>query len=332
MKSMESLIFKNFWVLPTLSLMHAFSATPVFAAADAYPNKPVRLIIPYAPGGTNDIIGRLINTKLAERIGKPVVVDNRGGAGSVIGTDMVAKAAPDGYTLLCAGPSVVVQPAVQKVPYDPVKSFAPVAGVATSPYLLLVNPSVPANTVKEFIALAKQKPGNFIFGAPGVGTALHLMAELIEIKAAIDFNIVQFKGTGPIMSDLLGGHSHVTLAALTQALPHIKSGKIRVLGTGGKERSVVLPDVPTISEAGLSGYTATGWWGIIAPAGTPLSVLDRLNRELKSILSSDDVKKMLLNDGIEANYVGRSEFGRFLENEITTWKDVVKKANIKLEQ
>jgi tripartite-type tricarboxylate transporter receptor subunit TctC len=212
------------------------------------------------------------------------------------------------------------------------KSFTPIARLVSAPNALFVNPSVPANSVKELIALAKQKPGQLVFGSSGVGSSSHMWVELFKSMADIDFKIVHFKGAGPSMIDLLGGHSHALIASLSLVLPHAKSGKVRMLGSGGLKRSDVLPDVPTIAEAGLPGYEAINWYGILAPAGTPAPIVDRLNKELKVILTLDDVKKWLVTNGAEVDYLGPTEFGSFLEREMTKWAGVAKKANIKLEE
>jgi tripartite-type tricarboxylate transporter receptor subunit TctC len=332
MKHGKSRLFGNLGMLFFLFLALAAPATPVFAAADTYPSRPVRLIIPWLPGGSNDLVGRQIAAKLSERLGKPVVIDNRGGAAGIIGTEAAAKAEPDGYTLvIIAAHHTVYAPTHDKLPFDPIKSFAPIARVGSGPNALVVHPSVPVNSVKELIALAKSKPGQLLFSSAGVGGSLHMGAELFKIMADIDFKIVQFKGGGPAMIDVLGGHSHGFICSLIAALPHIKSGKLRVLGTGGMKRSAILPDVPTIAEAGVPGYESINWWGILAPAGTPAPIVTKLNSEIKAILASDEVKQRFLKDGVEADYLGPAEFEKFLERETANWTRVVKKANIKLE-
>jgi tripartite-type tricarboxylate transporter receptor subunit TctC len=240
-----------------LAALAVFSATAV-SAADSYPSKPVRLIIPFPPGGSNDIVGRLVATKLSERLGKQVIADNRGGAGGVLGTEMVAKAEPDGYTLLIISAAFTFNPALYKLPYD-TKDFASVAKLASGPNSLVLHPSVPAKSVKELIALMKEKPGKLLCSCSGVGSFQHLGSELFKLMAGVDFTIVQFKGGGPQMVDQLGGHSHISFGSLIQTLPHIQAGKFRVLGTGGSKRSVILPDVPTIAEAGVPGYEANNW-------------------------------------------------------------------------
>ncbi len=329
MLTMKSRLFKAPGILIAISILLIFPSAVL--AADSYPSKPIRLIIPFPPGGSNDIAGRLIATKLSERLGKQVVVDNRGGAGGVLGSEMAAKSSPDGYTLLIVSAAYGFNPALYKLPFDPVKSFVPVAKLASGPNSLTVHPSVPANTVKELIALMKAKPGQMICGCAGVGSFQHMGTELFKMMTGTEFKIVQFKGGGPAMIDQLGGHSQFSLGSLIQTLPHIQSGKFRILATGGKKRSTILPDVPTIAEAGVPGYEATNWWGILAPAGTPTPIVDRLNKEIKTLLSSEEVQKLFLKEGADVEYLGPAEFGPFIAGEITKWAKVVKEANIKVE-
>ena len=330
MKNTRAKICMTIGMLLGFYAVFAFFSASAVLAADPYPSKPVRLIIPFPPGGSNDIVGRLIASKLSESLGKQVVVDNRGGAGGVLGTEMAAKSDPDGYTLLIISAAYGFNPALYTLPFDPVKDFTPIAKLGSGPNSLTVHPSVPANTLKEFLALAKQKPGQLINACAGVGSFQHMGTELFKMMAGIDFKIVQFKGGGPAMIDQLGGHSHFSLGSLIQTLPHIQSGKFRILGTGGAKRSAILPNVPTIAEAGVPGYEATNWWGIIAPAGTPAPIVERLNRDLKAILTSAEVQKLFQNEGADVDYLGAAEFGPFIAGEIVKWGKVVKEANIKV--
>ena len=330
-KKGESRLFKMFGMLLALLLTPVVFAVSGFAAADPYPVKPIRLIIPFPPGGSNDIVGRLIAAKLSESLGKQIVIDNRGGAGGVIGSEMAAKSAPDGYTLLIASAAYGFNPALYKLPFDPVKSFVPIAKLGSGPNSLTVHPSVPANTVKELIALMKAKPGQMICGSAGVGSFQHMGTELFKMMAGVDFKIVQFKGGGPAMIDQLGGHSQFSFGSLIQTLPHVQSGKFRILATGGLKRSAALPNVPTISEAGVPGYEATNWWGILAPAGTPAPIAEKLSQEIKTVLGSAEVKALFQKEGADVDYLGPAEFGPFIEKEITKWGKVVKEANIKVE-
>lgn len=326
---MKSRLVRRLEVLLALAIV--IPASAVVAAEQTYPTKPVRLIIPFAPGGGVDIVGRMVATKLSQRLGQHVVPDNRGGAGGALGHEMAAKSAPDGYTLLVAAAAFAGNAALYKLPYDPVQAFVRVAGLGSGPGVLSVHTSVPANSVQELIALAKQQPGKLICTTSGVGGFNHLAAELFKIMAGIDLNIVHFKGGGLAIIDQMGGHSHMAISPLISFLPNVKSGKLKALGVGGKKRSMMLPEVPTISEAGLPGYEAATWWGILAPAGTPKAIVDRLYRELAAIVNSEDMKKMFEGQGAEAELTGPAEFGKFIEAEIAKWAKVVKVGNIKVE-
>jgi tripartite-type tricarboxylate transporter receptor subunit TctC len=332
MLRMKSLM-KPIMVLGVLIALAIVFPIPAAAAVpDAYPSKTIRLVIPFAPGGGTDVVGRMIAAKLSEHLGRQVVPDNRSGAGGILGTEMVAKSAPDGYTLLFTSASIVTNPLLFKVPSDPTKAFSPVVNTGISPVVLTVHSSVPVGSVKELIALAKKKPGTLVCAAAGVGSQMHLASELFKMMAGIDFKIVQFKGGGPAMIDMIGGHSQISLATLTTSLPPIKSGKIRPLGFGGSVRSKLLPDVPTISEAGVPGYSASNWWGIYAPAGTPKSIVDRLYTGVAEIMKLADMKKVLEDQGAEAQLMGPAEFGKFIEEETAKWGKVVKAGNIKAEE
>lgn len=300
-------------------------------AADAYPQKPVRLLIAFAPGGSTDAVGRLIATKLSERLGKQFVAENQAGGGGTMASEMVARSAPDGHTLLFNSSAIVINPLLSQVPYDPFKSFIPVAKIGNAVSALVVHPSVPANTVKELIALAKKQPGKLVASAAGGGSFIHLSTELFKMMADIDFKIVQFKGGGPAMVDLLGGHSQLFVGSLQQSLPHIKSGKIKALGYGAKSRSKFLPDLPTISEAGVPGYESFIWWGLYAPAGTPKAIVDTLNRELAAIMKMPEIIKTFEAQGAEQDLLGPEAFAKFMEAESAKWGKVIKQGNITLE-
>jgi tripartite-type tricarboxylate transporter receptor subunit TctC len=330
MKNRNTQLLKTFETLLAILLLICLHV-PVMAA-DTYPSRPIRLIVPFPPGGGTDLVARVIAPKLSERLGKQVIVDNRGGAGGVIGTEMAAKADPDGYTLILVDTAHSIQSALQKLPYDPTKSFSMIAKVVGGPCALVVHPSVPANSVRELIALAKKKPGQLIFATSGIGGNVHMSAELFKIMANIDIKIVHFKGSGPAMVDLIGGHSNAFFNSLIEALPYINSGSVRVIGNGGLKRSASLPDVPTIDEAGLPGFQSTSWRALLAPAGMPSPVVDRLTNEMKVILASAEVKKRFLDGGVYADYLGPAELGTFLREEISRWSQVTAKANIKLEK
>jgi tripartite-type tricarboxylate transporter receptor subunit TctC len=329
MKDTKSLLLD---ALRPVVMMSMVSTLPTFVfAAESYPVRPIRLVIPTSAGGTQDLLARLITPRMSERLGKQIIVDSRPGAGQIIGTEIVANATPDGYTLLLAAGVHAIQPVIRKLAYDPVKSFSPIALTATVPFVLVVNPSVAVNTVEELIALAKQKPGKVIFAATGVGVTPHMSMELFRLMAGIDVLMVHFKGQGPTITDLLGGHSHASINSIPAFLPHITSGKLKALGVTTAKRSDRLPDVPTIAEAGVPGYETKSWYGLFAPAGTPASIVDRLNREIRATLETDDMKKLFANAGLEMDYLGPAEFERFVRGEMKTWQTVAKKANIKAE-
>src|SRR5215208_271099 len=300
-------------------------------AAQDYPTKPVRLIIPFPPGGSNDVVGRMIATHLGEHLGKQVVVDNRSGAGGVIGTEIAANAAPDGYTLLIISSAHAYNPWLYKLSYDPIKSFAPIGILASGPNVLAINPSLPVNSVKELVALAKQKPGDLQYASAGVGSFQHLGAELFKLEAQVDMLHVPFKGGGPAMIDVVGGHTKVMFSSLVQTTPHIKSGKLRALGTGGLKRNPVLPDVPTVAEAGVPDYGAVNWWGIVAPAGTPPVIVARLHKAITEVQDSPEVQKQFSNEGAEVVKKSTAEFGQFMISEMNKWERVVKEGGIKAE-
>jgi tripartite-type tricarboxylate transporter receptor subunit TctC len=330
MKSIKPSILNTLVMSITLSFVFSVSPACVFAA-DVYPNKPLRLIIPFAAGGTTDLQGRMFASQLSKRLGQQVVVENKAGAGSVMGTEMVAKSNPDGYTLLLVDSSYTTQPAIQKLPYDSIKSFARIALLSRTESALVVHPSVPAKSVEELLALAKQKPGQLVFGTAGMGSSSHFSTELFRMLANIDIKIVHFKGGGPAQIDLLGGHSHGKLDSLFEAKPHIDSGKLRALGISGVNRSVVMPNIPTISEAGVLGYEYNSYRGILAPAGTPTPIVDRLTQELKAILALGEVKNELMARGSEADYRSPAEYEQLALKQMALWANVAKKANIKIE-
>jgi tripartite-type tricarboxylate transporter receptor subunit TctC len=313
-------------LLKALALLLALATA---AAAQEYPTKPVRLIVPFPPGGSNDVVGRIVAAQLGERLGKQVVVDNRGGAGGVLGTEAAANAVPDGYTLLVISLAHAVNPGLYKLKYDPIKSFVPIAMLGSGVNVLCVHPSVPANTVQELIALANQRPGELNYASAGPGSFQHMGSELFKLMAGVDIIHVPFKGGGPAMIDVVGGHSQIVLSSLIQTMPHIRSGKLRPLGTGGAKRSPILPDVPTIAEAGVPGYEMANWWGIVAPAGTPQAIVDGLAKEIGVVLSSPETQKVFSTEGAEVAQKTGAEFGGFIEAELEKWQRVVKEGKIK---
>jgi len=311
---------------PFLSLALTTAVT-----AQNYPTKPLRIIVPFPPAGSNDIVARAVATPLGERLGKQVIVDNRPGAGAVVGTELAASAPKDGHTLLIVSLTHAINPWLYKLPYDPIKGFAPIAMIASGPMVLTVNPGLEAKSVNELIALAKAKPGQLQYASAGVGTFTHLSAELFKLAAGVEMLHVPFRGGGPANIDLIGGHTKVMFNNVPTAMPHIRSSKLRALGVGGAKRISVLPNVPTIAESGVPGYEANNWWGILAPAGTPATIVERLHKEITAIQNSPDVQKQLEAEGAEVVHMSSAEFGSFLVKEMNKWERVVKTANIKAE-
>jgi tripartite-type tricarboxylate transporter receptor subunit TctC len=304
-------------------------ALPAVAAAQQYPTKSIRLIVPFAPGGSNDIVGRAIATPLGEHLGRQVIVDNRPGAGAVLGTEIVANAPKDGYTLLINSLTHTINPWLYKLPFDPIKAFAPVSMIASGPIVLVVNPELPVKSVAELVALAKAQPGKLQYASAGIGTFTHLGAELFKLAAGVDLLHVPFKGGGPAAIDVIGGHTKVYFSNLLTVMPHIRSGKLRVLGVGGKQRIAQLPDVPTIAEAGVPGYEAINWWGVLAPSGTPAPIVARLHTEIAAVLNTPDVQKRLAAEGANVVHMSSAEFGEFQVKDLERWGRVVQEGGIK---
>jgi tripartite-type tricarboxylate transporter receptor subunit TctC len=301
------------------------------AAAQDYPTKPVRMIIPFPPGGSNDVVGRVIATHLGEKLGKQVVVDNRAGAGGVVGTELAANAPKDGYTILIISMAHAVNPWLYKLPYDPIKAFTPISILASGPNVVAVNPTLPVNSIKELVALAKEKPGQLQYASAGVGSFQHLGGELFKLEAKVDMLHVPFKGGGPAMIDVIGGHTKLLFSSLVQTTPHIRSGKLKALGVGGLKRNPVLPDVPTVDEAGVPGYEAVNWWGLVAPAGTPAPIIERLHKAVQEVQSSPEVTKQFDSEGAEIVRMSPTEFGAYMVKEMAKWERVVKEGGIKAE-
>jgi len=301
------------------------------AGAQPYPSRPLRLIIPFPPGASNDIVGRMIATQLSEKLGKPVVVDNRGGAGGLIGTEAAANSLPDGYTLLLVSLGYAFNASLYKLPYDPATAFAPVALLGAGPVVLVVNSKLPVNTVKELLALAKEKPGQLHYVSGGIGSFQHLTGALFKLQSGADIVHVPFKGAAPAMMDVVAGNTEIAIGTIILMLPQIKAGRLKALGVGSTKRLAFLPDVPTIAEAGVPGYEANNWWGIVVPTGTPAAIIERLHKELTVVLASAETKKRFESEGSEAGKMAPEEFGRFITAETAKWARVVKEAGIKAE-
>lgn len=301
------------------------------ASVSAYPSKPVRLIIPFPPGGSNDLVARAVATQLSERLGQSVVVDNRGGGGGTIGINAAAKSPADGYTLLLVSVGWPVSIALKWMPEESLHWFVPAAPIGTGPSLLVVPTALPVNSVQELIALAKSKPGQLNASAAGPGSFQHLATELFRLQAGINIVIVQYKGGGPALTDTIAGQVQMNIGSAVQNIPHVKTGKLRALGVGGKTRLAALPEVPTFAEAGLPGAEATNWWGIMAPTGTPPAALERLQKDVAAVVDSPEMKKRFEVEGAEALHQSPRDFGALIAAETAKWTQVVKQAGIKAE-
>ena len=305
-------------------------AVAVPAAGQDYPQKPVRLIIPFAPGGSNDIIGRLLAARLTETLGQQVIPDNRAGAGGSIGAEVAAKSAPDGYTLVIGhiGTLAVNPTLYRKLPYNPITDFAPISTIAKVANIMVVHPSLPVRSVSEFIALAKKKPGAMAYGSGGTGGAPHLATEYLKLMAKIDVTHVPYKGTGPALVDLIAGQTQLVFAGAPAIVGHMKSGRLRALGVSTSKRLAVFPELPTVAEAGVPGYEATQWYGVLAPAGTPTPIVDRLNREIASWVQTKQLQQRLVDDGSEPFTTSPEAFLAFIKSETARWAPVIKAAHI----
>ena len=301
------------------------------AVAQTYPSKPVRLIIPFPPGGSNDVVGRAIGQQLGDRLGQGVVIDNRGGAGGIIGTEQAAKSPADGYTLLLISVAFPTSIAFNRLPPDIMKSFDPVAMLGSGPALLVVPATAPVNSVGDLLNLLKQKPGELNAAAAGIGSFQHMATELFRLQSKTNFVIVQYKGGGPALTDTIAGQVQFNLGSLVQMMPHVRSGKLKALGVSGAQRNSAMPEVPTIAEAGVPGFEVSNWWGILAPLGTPQPVLERLYKEINVILDSPETRKRFELEGAEVIRMKPMEMTAFVAKETEKWTRVVKEAGIKPE-
>jgi tripartite-type tricarboxylate transporter receptor subunit TctC len=302
------------------------------AHAQNYPMRPIRLVVPYAAGGSTDVLARMVGQKLTEALGQPVVIDNRTGAGTLIATEIVARAAPDGYTLLMATPPLVVADALyQKVPFDAMRDFAAVTNIAATSNVLVVHPSMPAQSARELIALAKTQPGKYAYGSSGIGGASHLAVALFASMAGVELLHIPYKGGALAVTDLLGGRLSLMFANLTTVQQHVKSGKVRALAIGTAQRSLVLPELPTVAEAGVPGYEANNWNGVVAPAATPRALIEQLQREIRAIVDAPEMRGRLLQSAFEPVANSPAAFKHYLETEHAKWGRVVREAGIKPE-
>ncbi len=318
--------------IPVFAAAALSCAAALPAAAQNYPVKPVRMIVPFAPGGNTDIIGRVFAPKFGENLGQQVIIDNRGGAGSTIGTELAAKAAPDGYVLLMVSAAHTINPAMaKKLPYDSVKDFTPISVIADVPTSFMIHPQLPARNVKEFITIARARPGEIFYSTAGRGTVGHLAAELINSSAKVKLTAVHYKGSGPSVIDLIAGHVQMQLMSMPAAVPHAKTGKLRMIAQTGEKRSGAAPDVPTMQEQGLKGFVVSSGFALFGPAGLPRPIVDRVHSALVKALNDGGVKKSLADQGAEVVANTPEQHDAFNKAEIAKWIKVVKDAGIQPE-
>ena len=312
------------------ALLAAGTALSVGQADAQESSKPIRIVVPFAPGGSNDIVGRTMAQQLSTRLKRSVVVENVPGAGGAIGSAMVARAEPDGNTLLLISSTFTMNASVMKLSYDPVKSFTPVAMLGMGPSVIVVAASLPVNSIKELIDYSKKNPGKVYFGSAGVASFQHFAIELFKLRTGADLTVVQYKGGGPALIDLAAGHVQVSLGSLIQMQTFLRSGKIKLLGVAGSRRVDLIPDVPTLKETGVD-VEVSNWWGLLAPAGTPVSLVDRLNREANAALAEPDMKKRFAGEGADPMPMSRPEFEKLMAEETAKWAKVALETGIKIE-
>jgi len=314
-----------------VTVLLASTWVPAVQGQQAYPAKAIRLVTPYPPGGGTSVVARVLGQKLTENWGQQVLVDNRGGGNTIIGTELVAKSPPDGYTLILVVSTYVIVPSLIPTPYDVIKDFAPIAQVANSDYVLVIHPSIPAKNLKELIALAKARPGQLNYGSTGAGGVQHLAGESLNMLVGIKMEHIPYKGSGQLLPALIGGHVDMSFQVPPASLPHIQAGRIRPIATGGRKRLPSLPDIPTFAEAGLRGLEVTTWFGILAPGATPQPIVHKLADELARIITTPEVKEKLQSLGAEPFFSSSEEFAALLKSDMARYAKVIKAANIKAE-
>jgi tripartite-type tricarboxylate transporter receptor subunit TctC len=313
-----------------LSALLLAAATLGNAHAQSWPAKPIRLVVPYPPGGSNDVLSRITAQAMAPGLGQQIVIDNRGGAGGMIGADNVAKSPPDGYSIVNVQASFTANAALrQKMAYDPMGDFAYIGMMARGPLLVVVHPSLPVKNIRDLIALAKSKPGQINYGSTGTGGHNHLATELFRRMAGINIVHVPYKGVAPALTDLIGGHTQLVMTSLPSAMTQVQAGRLKALAVGSEKRSSFMPETPTIAESGVPGYMAEFWWGLAAPAKTPPDIINRLATELTKALQSPELKQRFAGEGSEPSVMSREQFTKFVANEIVRWRKVAQDSGIK---
>jgi tripartite-type tricarboxylate transporter receptor subunit TctC len=313
------------------SFLAAILAVPLIAFSQTYPTKPVRIIVPFAPGGGSDLAGRLVAAKLTERMGAQFIVENRPGAGSNLGAELAVKAPADGYTLLLISASYTVNPSVYKLSFDPMNDITPIIQISGGPYVIAVHPSVRANTLAELVELAKKEPEKLAYGSSGNGSIMHVASEYFLDSAKIKVLHIPYKGTGPAVADTIGGQVQLVFGAVPVTLPHVKAGRLRALAVTTDKRIAAAPDLPTVAESGYPGYEVTNWHGLVGPKGLPRDIVERLNREIGQVVLGEDMKKNLAADGLEPAGGSPARFAEILKNEMARWGKVVQQAKIKID-
>lgn len=318
----------NYWAATFAAFCVANTAFA--ASSDSYPVKPIRIVVPFTPGGSNDLVSRVIAQKFLEAWGQPVIIDNRPGGGSTIGIDIVVRSAADGYTLLATSGGIAINVSLYKLPFDPVKDLAPVSLLAQMPYLLVVNPSVPAKSVKDLVSLARSQPGKLIFSSSGAGTSAHMAMEMFRYLTKTDLLHVPYKGGSPAVTAAMGGEAQGVFNVITGTLPHVRSGKLRALGVTSVKRAEVAPEIPTIAEAGVPGYEAIAWYNVFVPARTPRPIIVKLNSEINRMLQMNDVRERFQTLGVSPLGGPPEALGKYLEFEITRWAKLIKDTGVSL--
>ncbi|HEX6005759.1 MAG TPA: tripartite tricarboxylate transporter substrate binding protein [Burkholderiales bacterium] len=319
-------------VVSALLVAVGLAGSACLAVAQNYPNRPIRMVVPFAPGGGSDISGRVLADGLTEALGQTIVVDNRPGAGSILGCDIVAKANPDGYTTLLGNISMAFNTAIyKKLPYDAIKDFSPISLATDQPNILVAHPALPAKTFKEFIALATAQPGKLTYGSAGMGSGTHLAMEMLLMSRKLDLVHVPYKGTGPALTALLGNQISVFFSTYASALPHVKATRLRAYAVTSAKRTTTLPDIPTVAESGFPGYEYSTWYGFLAPAGTPRAIVEKLNKAAVSVLKSDKTRERYITQGMEPIPSTSAEYAKYLKSEIDKWTKVVRAAKLPLQ-
>ena len=324
---------KNYCVMASLLFVLMIQSSSLYAQGVAsYPEKAIRFIVPFPPGAANDTLARAVGQKLSDRWQRPVIIDNRGGAGGVLGTAIAAKAIPDGYTIVLVPATHAINVSLySKPPFDAVKDFSPISLIATGAYMLVANPSLPAKNVKDLIALAKSRPGQLSYGSAGTGNATHLVGELMSSMAGIRMTHVPYKGVGPALTEVMGGQVHMMFGSISATNPQAKAGKVLAIAVTSIKRSAAAPGVPTLDESGLTGFDAVGWWGVLAPAKTSPTIVKKINLEIEAITQNPEIRQWLQGQGFDPAGGDPQQFERFISDEIKKWSGVVKSSGAKLE-